>query len=186
MRFISTRSSGIWGKRRMVCLTTKRACNLGRRYGVCDGGVRLRPKMRSWESRDLIPLPATGGMKNGGNARSGMWSWRAGAFVVARKSAANGRSRASMTDQYVELHASSAFSFLRGASSPEHIAERAAKLGLSAIALLDRNGVYGAQRFSVACRKHAVQPIIGSELTMEDGIILPVLVKNRSGYTNLC
>ena len=54
------------------------------------------------------------------------------------------------------------------------------------MALLDRNGVYGAQRFSVAAREHGVRPIIGAELSMEDGSILPVLVENRTGYTNLC
>ena len=77
---------------------------------------------------------------------------------------------------YVELHASSAFSFLRGASFPEQLAERAAELEIPAVALLDRNGVYGAQRFSVACREHGVRPIIGSSLTMADGTLLPVLV----------
>ena len=87
---------------------------------------------------------------------------------------------------YIELHACSAFSFLRGASFPEQLAERAAELGLPAVALLDRNGVYGAQRFSVACREHGVRPIIGTDLTMEDGTILPVLVENRIGYKNLC
>ena len=87
---------------------------------------------------------------------------------------------------YVELHACSAFSFLRGASFPEQLAARAAELELPAVALLDRNGVYGAQRFSVACREHGVRPIIGSDLTMEDGTILPVLVENRTGYKNLC
>ena len=87
---------------------------------------------------------------------------------------------------YVELHAASAFSFLRGASFPEQLAERAAELSLPALALLDRNGVYGAQRFSVACREHGVRPIIGASLTMEDGAILPVLVENRAGYQNLC
>jgi error-prone DNA polymerase len=87
---------------------------------------------------------------------------------------------------YVELHAWSAFSFLRGASFPEQIAERAAELGLSAVALLDRNGVYGAQRFSVACREQGVRALIGSDLTMTDGTLLPVLVENRIGYANLC
>ena len=50
----------------------------------------------------------------------------------------------------------------------------------------DRDGVYGAQRFSVAAREHSVRPIIGAELSMEDGAILPVLVENRTGYKNLC
>ena len=87
---------------------------------------------------------------------------------------------------YCELHACSAFSFLRGGSFPEQLAEVAAKLEMPVIALLDRNGVYGAQRFSVAAREHGVRPIIGAELSMEDGSILPVLVENRTGYKNLC
>src|SRR4249920_513583 len=57
---------------------------------------------------------------------------------------------------------------------------------MPALALLDRNGVYGAQRFSVAAREHGVRPIVGAELAMEDGGILPVLVQNRIGYKNLC
>jgi error-prone DNA polymerase len=87
---------------------------------------------------------------------------------------------------YVELHACSAFSFLRGGSFPEQLAEVAAELEMPAMALLDRNGVYGAQRFSVAAREHNVRPIIGCELLMEDGAVLPVLVENRAGYKNLC
>src|SRR5213080_4632804 len=87
---------------------------------------------------------------------------------------------------YIELHACSAFSFLRGSSFPEQLAETAAELGMLAMALLDRNGVYGAQRFSVTAREHNVRPIIGCELSMEDGTILPVLVANRTGYKNLC
>ena len=87
---------------------------------------------------------------------------------------------------YVELHACSAFSFLRGGSFPEHLAATAASLEMPAVALLDRDGVYGAQRFSVAARENGVRPILGAELTMEDGIVLPVLVENRLGYKNLC
>jgi error-prone DNA polymerase len=87
---------------------------------------------------------------------------------------------------YIELHACSAFSFLCGASFPEQLAETAAELGMPAMALLDRNGVYGAQRFSMAARENNVRPIIGCELSMEDGALLPVLVENRTGYKNLC
>jgi error-prone DNA polymerase len=87
---------------------------------------------------------------------------------------------------YIELHACSAFSFLRGASFPEQLAETAAELEMPALALLDRNGVYGAQRFSVAAREQNIRPIIGCELSMEDGGMLPVLVENRTGYRNLC
>ena len=87
---------------------------------------------------------------------------------------------------YCELHCCSAFSFLRAGSFPEQLAEVAAELEMPAIALLDRNGVYGVQRFSVAAREHGVRPIIGAELSIEDGSILPVLVENRIGYKNLC
>src|SRR5262249_39690810 len=87
---------------------------------------------------------------------------------------------------YCELHCCSAFSFLRSGSFPEQLAEVAAELEMPAIALLDRDGVYGAQRFSVAAREQGVRPIVGAELSMEDRSILPVLVENRIGYKNLC
>jgi len=87
---------------------------------------------------------------------------------------------------YVELHARSAFSFLQGGSFPEQLAEVAAELEMPAMALLDRNGVYGAQRFSAAAREHSIRPIIGCELSMEDGAVLSVLVENPTGYKNLC
>ena len=52
-----------------------------------------------------------------------------------------------MTEQYIELHAASAFSFLEAASQPESLIERAVALEMPAMALLDHNGVYGAARF---------------------------------------
>lgn len=87
---------------------------------------------------------------------------------------------------YVELHARSAFSFLRGASMPKELAAVAASLEMPAMALCDRDGVYGAPRFYDAGREFGVRPIVGAELTMEDGAILPVLVESRTGYQNLC
>lgn len=88
--------------------------------------------------------------------------------------------------RYIELHARSAFSFLRGGSVPEHLAERAAELGMPALGLCDRMGVYGAPRFFAAAQEHGVRPIVGAELTLADGSILPVLVQSRTGYRNLC
>ena len=87
---------------------------------------------------------------------------------------------------YIELHARSAFSFLRGASPPEHLVDAATQAGLKAMALCDRNGVYGAPRFYSAGQDQNFRSLVGSELVMEDGSVLPVLVKNRSGYRNLC
>ncbi len=87
---------------------------------------------------------------------------------------------------YIELHARSAFSFLRGASFPEQFAETAAQLNLPALAVCDRDGVYGAPRFFASAREQGIRPIIGAELTLEDGAVLPVLVETRAGYQNLC
>ena len=87
---------------------------------------------------------------------------------------------------YVELHARSAFSFLRGASSPEDLAAGAAHLGLPAVALCDRDGVYGAPRFFQAGRDLGVRAIVGAEITLEDGSALPLLAATRTGYQNLC
>jgi error-prone DNA polymerase len=106
---------------------------------------------------------------------------------------------------FIELHAASAFSFLDGASLPEALAERAAALGYPALALLDRDGVYGAPRFHLAAKKAGLKAIIGAELTVSlcpapgeatppalcptDGeaiFKLPVLVENQTGYRHLC
>jgi error-prone DNA polymerase len=70
---------------------------------------------------------------------------------------------------YVELHTASAFSFLQGASLPEALIERAATLGYRTLALLDRDGVYGAPRFHKAARALGIRPIIGAELTIGSG-----------------
>ena len=92
---------------------------------------------------------------------------------------------------YVELHASSAFSFLDGASLPEALVDRAASLEYPALALLDRDGVYGAPRFHLAAKKAGIKAIVGAELTVAVGggtsiLRLPVLVESQQGYRNLC
>jgi error-prone DNA polymerase len=86
----------------------------------------------------------------------------------------------------VELHARSAFNFLRGSSNPEALAERAAELGLPALGIHDRDGVYGAPRFHGRARELGLKPIIGCEVTLADGAVLPVIVVSRLGYQNLC
>src|SRR5688500_10738919 len=87
---------------------------------------------------------------------------------------------------YFELHARSAFSFLRGASDPEALARRAAELELPGLALLDRDGVYGAPRFYEPARANGLRARVGAEITMEDGTIVPLLAATRTGYQNLC
>ncbi|MHB8432484.1 MAG: DNA polymerase III subunit alpha [Candidatus Tyrphobacter sp.] len=87
---------------------------------------------------------------------------------------------------YAELHVSSNFTFLAGASHPEELIERAAELGLAGIALTDRDGLYGAVRFAVHARSCGIDAIIGSELTFEEGGRIVLLVENDMGYANLC
>ena len=86
---------------------------------------------------------------------------------------------------YIELHTSSAFSFLDGASLPEALVDRAAELGYPALALIDRDGVYGIPRFHKAATAAGIRPIVGAELTI-DGWSLPLLVSSAEGYRNLC
>jgi error-prone DNA polymerase len=105
---------------------------------------------------------------------------------------------------YVELHSCSAFSFLEGASLPEDLIAEAARLELSAIALLDRDGVYGSPRFHMAAMKAGIRAHVGAEISVEGlgtqaalpkwipnripprPVRLALLVENRKGYQNLC
>lgn len=105
---------------------------------------------------------------------------------------------------YVELHSRSAFSFLEGSSLPEELVSACAEQGMSAIALLDRDGVYGAPRFHMAAKRAGVRAHIGAEVSvLEAGlqtntppwvespfaswpVRYALLVENREGYQNLC
>src|SRR5260370_30818854 len=77
-----------------------------------------------------------------------------------------GRWRRSMTERYVELHSSSAFSFLEGASQPEALIKRAVELEMPAMALLDRNGVYGTARFHTSAKRNEVHAHVAAELAV--------------------
>jgi error-prone DNA polymerase len=87
---------------------------------------------------------------------------------------------------YTELHARSAFSFLEGASLPEELAAVCAEYGMQSMALLDRDGVYGAPRFYLAADKSQIRAHIGAEVTSAEGWRYPLLVESRGGYQNLC
>jgi len=94
---------------------------------------------------------------------------------------------------YIELHARSAFSFLEGASVPEEYAEVCAQHQMPAMALLDRDGVYGSPRFHLAAQKLKIRAHIGAELTSLLARSqqmplprLPLLCASREGYQNLC
>ncbi|HEV2697302.1 MAG TPA: error-prone DNA polymerase, partial [Terriglobales bacterium] len=107
---------------------------------------------------------------------------------------------------YIELHSRSAFSFLEGSSLPESLITRCAELQMPAIALIDRDGVYGAPRFYMAAKKAGVKAHIGAEVNCVFALQkppcgdsrprlfphgssqsrLPLLAYSRDGYQNLC
>jgi len=87
---------------------------------------------------------------------------------------------------YAELHSSSAFSFLRGGSLPERLAEAAAENEIPVMAQLDRDNVSGAVRFHRRAKELGVKPVIGAEVTMFDGTALPLIPVTLEGYQNLC
>lgn len=109
-----------------------------------------------------------------------------------------------MTERYVELHAASAFSFLEGASTPEQLIERAVTLEMPAMALLDRNGVYGSARFHTSAKRNDIRAHVGAEIAVSsfgsrlmppaylphqyklEPAQLPLLCESREGYQNLC
>src|SRR5438128_5583932 len=120
-----------------------------------------------------------------------------------------------MNQMYVELHARSAFSFLEGASVPEELIAACLELEMPAMALLDRDGLYGSPRFHLAAKKNGIKAHIGAEITVQwpmsnvqpqktdwergasdmgqtrsrvqkQVVTIPLLVRNRTGYQNLC
>ena len=87
---------------------------------------------------------------------------------------------------YAPLWCKSNHSFLEGASHPAELVDRAVELGLSTLALTDRDGVYGAVRAHVAARNTDLRLIHGSQVTLDDGSTLVLLVQDRTGWRNLC
>ncbi len=103
------------------------------------------------------------------------------------------------SSSFVHLDVRSFFSLKDGAFSPEDLARRAAELGMPAVALTDRDGLYGAARFVAACERHGVKPLLGATLTVREPGTLPLdrrgrardasailLALDERGYANLC
>src|SRR6266568_2354543 len=115
-----------------------------------------------------------------------------------RRPGARAISRALATP-YAELHCHSNASFLDGASPPEELVEEAANLGLEALALTDRDGMYGVVRFAEAAKAVGMRTVFGAELTLglesarptlpdpdPSGEHLLVLARDSNGYARLC
>ena len=90
--------------------------------------------------------------------------------------------------RYAELHCRSNFSFLQGASHPEQLVEQAVALELDALALTDRNGLYGIVRFAQTARALALPTVFGAELQCSVGEAvgdIVVIARNTRGYAHL-
>ena len=118
-----------------------------------------------------------------------------------------GLPRIASSTPYAELHAHSSFSFLDGASSPEELAEEAARLGLSSLTLTDHDGMYGVVRFAEAAEAIGLRTGFGAELGLDvplprtkaelliaarvgvpdpPGHHLLALARDPDGYASLC
>ena len=91
-----------------------------------------------------------------------------------------------MTARYVELQATSHFSFLRGASSCEELFGQAALCGIEALAIVDRNSLAGIVRAHEAAKVTGVRLIVGCRLDLADGSTLLVYPTDRPAYARLC
>jgi error-prone DNA polymerase len=87
---------------------------------------------------------------------------------------------------YAELHCLSNFTFLRGASHPEELVERACELGYAGLALTDECSVAGSVRAHAAAKDRALKLVVGSEFASTDGLRLVVLAPDRAAYGALC
>ena len=77
-------------------------------------------------------------------------------------------------------------SLLEGASHPDELAEESYRFGLPALAVTDRDGVYGIVRAHVKAREFGFRLIFGSQISIDDGSSIVLLAQNRAGYANLC
>jgi error-prone DNA polymerase len=87
---------------------------------------------------------------------------------------------------FTELAARSHYSFLEGSASPRTLVAAATALGIEALGLCDRNGLYGAVGFMEAARAAGIRAIIGVDLDLDGGDRLHLIARHRGGYRQLC
>src|SRR5207253_3032124 len=92
------------------------------------------------------------------------------------------RRRSDISCDYVELHAQSAFSFLRASSLPEDLAHAAANAGHAVFGLADAGGFYGTPRFHTKARRAGLRPLVGAEIEVDGGGRVALLCEDRRGY----
>jgi DNA polymerase-3 subunit alpha len=87
---------------------------------------------------------------------------------------------------FVHLHCHSGYSLLEGTATPQNLISEAKRHGMNALALTDRNNLYGAVLFYVQAQKAGIKPVLGMEVDLDDGSSLVLLARNLDGYRNLC
>jgi error-prone DNA polymerase len=88
--------------------------------------------------------------------------------------------------RYAELHCHTNYSFKEGASTISELLGRAGELGLEALAITDHNNLCGVMHFAQVAKSVGIKPIIGVELTLNNGHHITLLAENRTGYRNIC
>src|SRR5262245_42903142 len=87
---------------------------------------------------------------------------------------------------YAELHCVTNFTFLRGASHPHELVQRAKGLGYTALAITDECSMAGVVRAHDAAKKLGLKLIIGSEFRTSDGLHLVLLAPTQRAYAQIC
>ena len=91
-----------------------------------------------------------------------------------------------MATSFIHLHCHSNFSLLNGTASIDDLIDQAVRHRMPALALTDCNTVSGTVEFHERAQLRGLKPVIGAEITMQDGSVVVLLVKNAQGYRNLC
>jgi DNA polymerase-3 subunit alpha len=87
---------------------------------------------------------------------------------------------------FVHLHCHSGYSLLEGTAKPQSLISAAKRHGMNALALTDRNNLYGAVPFYIQAQKAGIKPVLGMEIDLDDGSSIVLLARNGDGYRNLC
>src|SRR5215211_7421405 len=135
-------------------------------------GVVGRDAGEGQEPREAPPLRRLGRRPGTGKRRG---------VVPRRGDGLNGES----PDDFVHLHVRSGFSFGFGVARPEELVEAAANMGMSSLALTDRDGLYGIPRFLEATDEAGILPIVGAEVSTAGGHVV-LLTESMQGYRSLC
>jgi DNA polymerase-3 subunit alpha len=89
-------------------------------------------------------------------------------------------------EPFIHLHVHSAYSLAEGAIPVKSVIKKCKLNNMPAVAITDTNNLFGALEFALAAADEGIQPIVGSQVTMEDGKQIVLLVQNMEGYLNLC